>query len=515
MGFANAEVMGGSPRDADLDRVAESYQGRLRPRHHAVARLAREGLLSCVVTTNYDLLLEGAYRVAGFQERDRIGTSPDPVPPTAVPGFSPIAGADQFFMSGESHRTALLLKIHGCVASYRTARDRSIQGEPAGRSWARSLPALVFTYREIQTWRADAWSRDLLRTLLRTSTLALCGYSGADPVMHSTFRDVYEEMAALRAGVATPAGRDPAEAPLFFFDVAGKREFHGFEILRAAAEAAGCGTGGVLGEHPNHVEFQVAADGFPTIDDHLRWLFHCVLREIQSQALAARLRRLTPRLLGHPCPDADHRVLCARFEALRAAEVRAVAAAGSPQEARQVFERTVGWTWHFLPGLLRELALAELVESQQGPGWGMRSLRRGSWYYPASDRPEWTAWTAVVELAIREMVDVSRRSPPGAAPGSEWLSAEESPHAAVSFACPPEERQPSAVCIRLAGFGRPGRTPPLLGAFRRITVWELGEQDVPWRTRNQGRCPSAANLWRYALGRAPGPRCAAHYLGTL
>ena len=301
MGFANLEIMGGDPGDADLERVSDSYRGRLRARHHALARLAREGLLPCVVTTNYDLLLEGAYRVAGFRERETLSTNPDPLPPTSVPAFATIAGADQFFAGGEGHRSALLLKIHGCVRNYRAARDAAVAGrEPASGAWARYLPALVFTYREIQTWRTDAWSRDLLRTLLRTNTLALCGYSGADPVMHSTFRDVYEEMAGLRSGALPDRKRE--EAPLFFFDVAGKREFHGLEILRAATDAAGClGTGG-LRDHPNHVEFQTSADNFPTVDDHLQWLVHCVLRETAGPgpALAPAPPRLTSARAPRP-----------------------------------------------------------------------------------------------------------------------------------------------------------------------------------------------------------------------
>ena len=43
MGFANEMVMGGAARAPEVERVAQSYAGKLRPRHHALARLAREG----------------------------------------------------------------------------------------------------------------------------------------------------------------------------------------------------------------------------------------------------------------------------------------------------------------------------------------------------------------------------------------------------------------------------------------------------------------------------------------
>ena len=107
MGFANSAIMAGTPLDANVEPVARSYDGRLRPRHHALARLAREGLAPTLITTNYDLLIEGAYRLAGFR-RSRAAADPDGSL-DRVPRFSRIAGADQFFARGRglSDRAAL------------------------------------------------------------------------------------------------------------------------------------------------------------------------------------------------------------------------------------------------------------------------------------------------------------------------------------------------------------------------------------------------------------------------
>ena len=44
-----------------VDEAAASYGHRLRPRHHVIARFAREGFCGTTLTTNYDLLLEGAF----------------------------------------------------------------------------------------------------------------------------------------------------------------------------------------------------------------------------------------------------------------------------------------------------------------------------------------------------------------------------------------------------------------------------------------------------------------------
>ena len=71
---------------------------------------------------------------------------------------------------------------------------------------------MVFTYREIQHWWEDSWSWDFLRTLLRTQTIVFCGYSGADPVLHDTFRTVYEEMAATKKRQKRARINEPAAA---------------------------------------------------------------------------------------------------------------------------------------------------------------------------------------------------------------------------------------------------------------------------------------------------------------
>jgi hypothetical protein len=133
----------------------------------------------------------------------------------------------------------------------------------------------------------------------------------------------------------------------------------------------------------------------------------------------------------------------------------------------------------------------------------------------ATERMEWTAWAAVVELALRRMVtDWCDLLPNEQPPDFEWISAAESPHAAISFAQAGHKQRPLALCIRLAGFEKPGRAPRLNGVFRRVTTWELREQDVPWRTEEGGRCPSATTLWSCALGK-PGPRMqTAYYLGA-
>ena len=112
------------------------------------------------------------------------------------------------FLSG-GQQAATIVEIHGCAETYRHACYGP--SEESG-TLAEVLSSLVFTFREIQNWRQNSWSRDLLLTLLRTRTMVFCGYSTADPVLHDTFRTVYEEMArrfartSLRGNERAPSG---------------------------------------------------------------------------------------------------------------------------------------------------------------------------------------------------------------------------------------------------------------------------------------------------------------------
>ncbi len=70
MGFANPDIMGGhKPLHDAVESVERNFRGSLRDRHRVLAWLAREGLCPIVLTTNYDLLIEGGYRLAGFEPR--------------------------------------------------------------------------------------------------------------------------------------------------------------------------------------------------------------------------------------------------------------------------------------------------------------------------------------------------------------------------------------------------------------------------------------------------------------
>jgi hypothetical protein len=570
LGFADPRVMAGRPHAPSLAEVERSYTTpageRLRPRHHIIARWAREGLCRTLLTTNYDLLIEGAYRMSGFA--CRLSDTPDQEPEqppllTEISHFARVGEAVDFFRFGHTHRSALVAKIHGCAECYRWSRARVVAALESGdraelaraqRSFANYLPAIVFTFREIQNWREDAWSRDLLANLLRTRSIVFCGYSTQDRVLHDAFRTAFEEIATVNrrvgafgseatrevqalsevkpggkatiaaagAGAAAEASRAQVDsetaderaqrARAFFMGGATSLEFDALEILRAASRAEGIDHPPQT-HHPNYLQFFFEGDhgpqGFPGLDQTMRWLWHRTLRIRQEQCVDVDLRRVATALLGHACPERERERVLERLRELTDAETAAAKGwqTAGPSEAE--FDRVVGWTDRFHPALLRELAIGEAVLRRDGPGVSARVATRGPWFFPPSEHPEWTGWGVVVEIALRRMIAAWRGALEAWAEAGPCLGPGHSRRPAVGFSRG-DARSPStprALAIVLTGFERRSGPPRVRGAFvGRVHHWRLRAQTVPWWSADQrplAGTPSAAMVWRWAVDDQP------------
>ncbi|MBL9126919.1 MAG: SIR2 family protein, partial [Verrucomicrobiales bacterium] len=522
MGFLNPESLGGQPGAASLEKLAGSYGRRVLPRHHVIARFARDGLCGTTLTTNFDLLLEGAFRLAGF--RDEQVESIDVFPPTDVSRYARVTSPREFFREGKAHRTAVLVKMHGCADTYRrVAKAAGGEGGDARRleSYLRSM---VFTYREIQNWREDAWAADFLRTLLRTRTVVFTGYSLQDPVVHDTFRTVYEEMARVSRSDAgddatdaengteskpPTARRRPAptagDAPAFFFDVLDaampdKSPFHALEVLKAASDAVGVPRGD-FGQHPNLLRFHGRGTGkFPNLDELYRWLFHLVVRRRQRECLLNDLRRTFTALHGENRPAAEFdgvkALMNAVFDAERA-EARAwatpAADAATHAERRRRMGRIVSWTESFHPGLLREFGIVDQIRREGGFQLRPAEIRRRGWYYPVMQNADWTCWGAVVELAIRRMVD-HVNGDEARLPAIDRLWSAEGDHPTILFFSGNREPRPTttsfedapfpplrAVSVLFSSSDAPAQSLSLHGQPSTVCLWQLTGNDAPWR----------------------------------
>ncbi len=544
MGFRDSRVMAGDPWADSLQHIAESYGARLLPRHQVIARLARDGLCTTTVTPNFDLLLEGAFRLAGFA--DRASTTCQSLPATHYSEYARITSPSEFFREGKAHRTAVLVKMHGCAGTYRNIRLPAKEAFSAEKRLGAYLKSMVFTYREIQNWREDAWAADFLRTLLRTRTVVFAGYSLQDPVVHDTFRTVYEEMARIRradraAVTADPSGKPgsfarpgPEAAPAFFFDVvhpdsANKKPFHALEVLNAASDAVGAPRAD-FGRHPNFLRFHARGSAdFPNLDEISRWLFHLVLRFRQRECLANDLQRTLTALHGGARPEVEIQSVLRLFRGLvrrelGVAESWARSFPSGPPHAlhRRQLGRICSWSESFHVALLREFAAVDQLRRKGGLGSGLPDCRRLGWYYPMMQDAGWTCWTAVVELAVRRMIRRFLNNSPAAQPsfhpaGSErvWAAACDVPTILFLRACPyrdagrptgptgpmgtaaisGDSSKPSpkaipilqAISIRFDGFDRVETQAAVHGHPARTCIWLLRDKDAPWRPTPSGR----------------------------
>jgi|SRR5579871_416783 len=521
LGFPCDRVMGGKPMDADLEEVI-GHAKKIRMRHRVLAWLAAEGLTPALVTTNYDLLLECGFREAGLLPL---------APPAALwtdaekpleraerlklplnrryRYFTRIKDATDFFAFGDAREAAVIHKIHGDVAAYRIARG----GDPA--QFRKMLPSIVFTFREIQNWREDSWSRDHLSTMLRTRTVVFAGYSAADPVIHDTFRNVYEEIAGYRvqaqdgAGPGKPDGGSKQECSrAFFTDLDQARSFHGLEILRAASRAAG-EPGLELTDHPNLMTFHPEKDrAFPHLDEVFTWTYHLVARELQQQALEAEIGRIAYQLFAKPSPEEEVNAVIDSFIALRNQEkLEASGWDGQDGEsARRHCRRVTNWTVEFHRRLMREYQIAESLHRNPSEAFAVHAAKKYPWYTPMGEHPQWCAWGAIVEMAVRRMgaayLGVGRDA--WHITNADLEAVEQAAGPGVSFRARPDSPVRRLLCIELSAERRlfPKTAPARRFGALPPKVWELRPETIPWWTKGDERkpedMPSAGALWWWA-----------------
>lgn len=413
VGFGNPDVMQAHDNTDDLTA---------RPRYQVFAKLAREGLLPTVMTTNYDQLIEQGYHQLGLPIilSDKQKKS-DPSF-THLPQFAlSIKQPGEFFQHTASLNPAHIVKIHGCVCQYRYYKDellKALKKEPGKSEFEGSLQfkqfhcyleSIVYTYREIQHWRDDDWSRDYLQTLLRTRTLVFCGYSNADPVMHNTIRSIYEEIARKRikrpvvvAGVGLNAMQDSVSntkpsrplIPAFSTGKYGTVEFNSLEILKAASRAVGVSPD--LHKHPNLIEFHFGTETFPNCDMVFRTLMHRTLRQLQVQMLANQMDDLMLSVFGHPKTPTEAQTIIDNFKRIVKREKKAelLTSGGSTW----ALEHQLGWTEIFYQQFLKLCTAANDLKT-----WRVEKpqMPNADNYIPFRQHPLWMCWGIIIELAIR------------------------------------------------------------------------------------------------------------------
>lgn len=135
--------------------------------HKFIARIAREGLIDEVLTTNYDCNFENAYnQIAGGKYSDVISS------------------LDDHRQKGAKHGLINRLKVYkvnGCAEELGDGTD------------AKKCESILLTDRQLQTWGNRRWAADVFRDRLRSRSLLFVGFGSDEPQIHHTLQAVLDE----------------------------------------------------------------------------------------------------------------------------------------------------------------------------------------------------------------------------------------------------------------------------------------------------------------------------------
>lgn len=578
MGFNDPRIM--RKYTSDRRHPNQNPVQKLFPRHHLLGQWAKEGVMPVLVTSNYDLLLEGGYLGAGNALKIASNTThPN------QPAFCTVSQPNEFFVHGHGFNQSLIVKIHGCTESYRRYRAESLLThfvntdaqlktsnvekilkrlkasdlysitthlralddkqlsdliEIAKRdcsqpcAWEKYLKSMVFTYREIQNWRADKWSQDYLQTLLRTRKMVFMGYSGQDQVIHDTIRSVYEDIAKQRQLTPSP-NLGSIDSPSFFFEAGDGTSFHASEILRSAQHAVSDEFACVLSD-TNKFQFHFKNqenNSFPDIDHKLRMLFHLSYRELQLKLFPQYLPRVVQQLFGKHKPSQQQQALIKKLRAFcrleqwrlntfREEVIKTPAEQCEKENSacqlrkKRRFEKLskqlnnhLAWTESFHQPLMNLMHDAEQRHAQRGttvPETLVTVKHRDQtknihWYTPITANPEWSAWCIVIELALRNINRVFAKQNGSAnkceliAPLTRIIPTENNRYKALHteygvdptlVITQPGLRSPSYVHFRIANSARTNQPLPHSGvhACKSHIFWELAINGIPWQQQS-------------------------------
>ncbi|HHV59050.1 MAG TPA: hypothetical protein GXX49_01895 [Clostridiaceae bacterium] len=170
--------------------------------HYYIALIAREGLLSDVITTNYDCCLERAYfRTWGIDEckgngecgieycknNDEKDYEKSQVARiTNQKSFMLQASRRNWFNENKTDhrlkpRVLRIYKINGCVCELRKENN------------SENYRTILLTETQLQDWRERHWAADFFKNRLRTTSLVFSGFGSNEPQILHTVQKVFEE----------------------------------------------------------------------------------------------------------------------------------------------------------------------------------------------------------------------------------------------------------------------------------------------------------------------------------
>lgn len=134
------------------------------PAHIYLTYLAREGLLTEFITTNYDCNLEKAYRATFSPAVQNAGM--DTI--ASLEDYTRLAGERGETRPGkDSRHRPKQYKINGCAGKLKNDKAEAEN--------------ILLTEGQLQGWRTRHWAEDLFRVKFRSSCVVLVGFGNEEP----------------------------------------------------------------------------------------------------------------------------------------------------------------------------------------------------------------------------------------------------------------------------------------------------------------------------------------------
>lgn len=207
--------------------------------HQAIAWLAREGLFTEVITTNYDCALEKAYArtfspppAADFKDTwALVGHAKDSL--GCLRSIHDLVGyrehANQRQVTLPNHQPASVLrvyKINGCAHPYTDGSSPRPNG------------FLVITDRHLQSFDARHWANDLFRDRFRCRQMVFTGFGAEEPQVRFTALRVIEEFARPPALASADASTTPQHPHCYIHSFGDTLTSPQLQIAKAATSSS-------------------------------------------------------------------------------------------------------------------------------------------------------------------------------------------------------------------------------------------------------------------------------------
>ncbi|CAN95840.1 hypothetical protein predicted by Glimmer/Critica [Sorangium cellulosum So ce56] len=183
----------GATRLCDVLRIQDFTQLAPLPAHRFLAYLVREGLVTEIITTNYDTCIEQAFRESFGPTDDAKSAA------RAEQALAVVFNLAQYRLHAGRARTVHgdpvlhLYKINGDAADYKAALDEH-QRHPDPARLERRAARIILTERQLQTFRDELWARDLYADRARSRSLLFSGFGSDDPQVRHHAMALMEEM---------------------------------------------------------------------------------------------------------------------------------------------------------------------------------------------------------------------------------------------------------------------------------------------------------------------------------